>query len=72
MGVGTFVMTESDIFLFSLCISEGFFQTFCPFRTIMASPGLISLFCNFAQFLNVCPFDYTAVAVSGKVERLNF
>ena len=21
------------------------------------------------KFLNVCPFDYTAVAVSGKVER---
>ena len=21
------------------------------------------------QFLNVCPFDYTAVAVSGKAER---
>ena len=21
------------------------------------------------RFLNVCPFDYTAVAVSGKVER---
>ena len=24
---------------------------------------------GYLQFLNVCPFDYTAVAVSGKVER---
>ena len=24
---------------------------------------------DYLQILNVCPFDYTAVAVSGKVER---
>ena len=24
---------------------------------------------DYLQFLNVCPFDYTAVAGSGKVER---
>ena len=30
---------------------------------------VLSVWMFIYKFLNVCPFDYTAVAVSGKVER---
>ena len=44
------------------------------YHIFMTSPlwlvvGLVSIRRIIYKILNVCPFDYTAVAVSGKVER---
>ena len=45
-----------------------------PYHIFMTSPlwfdvGPHSYKEYYLQFLNVCPFDYTAVAVSGNVDR---
>ena len=40
-----------------------------PTYNIIFKTSSVSIRRIIYKFLNVCPFDYTAVAVSGKVER---
>ena len=44
-------------------------QHFYEFSTLVGCWSSVSIRRIIYKFLNVCPFDYTAVAVSGKVER---
>ena len=61
-------------FVFYKIYTLSYFYTFCVphFYDLSALVGCwssVSIRRIIYKFLNVCPFDYTAVAVSGKVER---
>ena len=59
-------------FLSCLCTGLKFWYHFYDFYDLSALVGCwfsVSIRRIIYKFLNACPFDYTAVAVSGKVER---
>ena len=53
------------IIYFYICLCT----TFYDLSTLVGCWSSVSIRRIIYKFLNVCPFDYTAVVVSGKVER---
>ena len=45
------------------------YHTFFDLSALVGCSSSISIRRIIYNFLNVCPFDYTAVAVSGKIDR---
>ena len=54
---------------FFFCSVYVYVPHFYDLSALVGCWSLVSIRRIIYKFLNVCPFDYTAVAVSGKVER---
>ena len=51
------------------CVNVYLTLIFADFVSLVGCWSSVSIRRIIYKFLNVCPFDYTTVAVSGKVER---